>query len=116
MTIYIVARPVDDMKQFLPVYITTHKKKAQTFWAYYTDESIALVIFSKEWSPEDNNLFFGYFDEYTEEDEYMCKQNTLFRMWDKIFESEDRDLYVAGDPDEERTESGMMNPKIYKLD
>lgn len=45
----------------------------------------------------------------------MCKQNTLLGMWDKIFDSEDRDLYVFGDPNEERTENGMMNPKIYKL-
>ena len=115
MKVYIVAKPVDDMKQFLTVYITTHIQKAYTFWFRYTDESIALVIFSKEWTPEDNNIYFGYFDEYTEEDEYMCKNNTLFDAWDKIFNSEDMELYINGDPNSEKSESGFYLPKIYEL-
>ena len=44
MKLYIVAKPFDEIKQFLPVYITTHKNKAQIFWDSYTDESINLIF------------------------------------------------------------------------
>ena len=112
MKIYIVGRPVEEMKMFLPVYITTHKDKAKTFVSYYSDESIMLMIFSKEWTPEDNNLFFGYF----EEDE-MCKKNTLYGIWDKWMDmsEEESQLYISGDPNEELDENGMMTVKIWEL-
>ena len=82
-TIYIVARPFDELKQFIPQYITTHKEKAQTFWHMYNDESIQMVIFSKEWDPSDNNIIFNYCDIDGYEDD-MCENNTLYKKYEEF--------------------------------
>ena len=117
--IYIVARPFDELKQFIPQYITTHKEKAQKFWSMYNDESIQMVIFSKEWSSSDNNILFNYCElcEEDEEDD-MCENNTLYKKYEEFInmDEEEAELYWSGDENEEKTESGMLNPKIWKLD
>ena len=114
MKLYIVAKPFDEIKQFLPVYITTHKNKAQAFWHLYTDESINLIIFSKEWEPSDNNIIFAYWDEYCEE---MEEHNTLFGKYKEWIEmdEEEASLYDKGDPNEERYKYELYNPKIWEL-
>lgn len=48
MTIYIVARPYDEIEEFIPMYVTTHEDKARKFLSLYSDESVQMVIFSKE--------------------------------------------------------------------
>ena len=35
MKIYIVARPYDEIEEFIPMYVTNHKEKAQMFWHRY---------------------------------------------------------------------------------
>lgn len=114
MTIYIVARPFDELKQFIPQYITTHKDKAQKFWAWYNDESLQMVIFSKEWEPEDANILFNECDIYNEEDN---EHNTLYNKYNEFLDmpEEEASLYWSGDENEEKTETGMWNPKIWKL-
>lgn len=120
MKLYIVAKPFDEIKQFLPVYITTHKDKAQTFWHLYTDESINLIIFSKEWEPSDNNIIFAYWDEHCEEG-YGCEEhNTLFGKYKEWIEMDEDEasLYDKGDPNEERVKTSKYesyNPKIWEL-
>ena len=81
MKIYIVARPYEEIEEFIPMYITTYKDKAQTFLKRYSDESIMMVIFSKEWDPNDTqgspNILFNYLDgdlTYTQD---MTENNTL---------------------------------------
>lgn len=117
MKVYIVAKPFDEIEQFLPVYITTHKKKAQIFWRRYTDESINLVIFSKEWTPNDNNIVFAYWDYDTEEGMGVEHNNTLFGKYKEWLDmdEEEASLYDKGDPNEEKSELGLWNPKIWEL-
>ena len=116
MVLYIVARPFDELKTFVPQYITTHKKKAQSFWHRYSDESIQMIIFSKEWELTDNNILFNYCDLSEEEDD-MYENNTLYGMYNKFIEMDEEkaELYLAGDENEEKSESGMLNPKIWNL-
>lgn len=116
ITIYIVARPFDELKQFIPQYITTHKEKAQTFWHAYNDESIQMIIFSKEWEPSDNNIIFNYCDICGYEDD-MCENNTLYKKYQEFLDmdEEEAELYWSGDENEEKTKTGMWNPKIWKL-
>jgi len=114
--IYIVARPFDEFKMFIPQYITTHKKKAQTFWHRYSDESIQMVIFAKEWNPSDNNILFNYCELCGEEDD-MCENNTLYNKYEEFMNmsEEEASLYWSGDENEEKSDSGMWNPKIWLL-
>lgn len=117
MKLYIVAKPFVEIEQFLPVYITTHKDKAQAFWHLYTDESINLIIFSKEWTPEDNNIVFAYWDYDTQEGYGVEDKNTLFKKYKEwmIMDEEESNLYIQGDPNEEKTNKGIWNPKIWEL-
>ena len=122
MTIYIVARPYDDIQEFIPMYITIYEDKARTFLMWYSDESIQMIIFSKEWDPNDSNgspnILFNYLDclDY-EQDEDMTKNNTLFGKYKEFMklDLEEAEKYMFGDPDEPRDENGMMNVKIWKL-
>lgn len=125
MRIYIVARPYDEIEEFIPMYITNHKKKAQTFWHLYNDESIMMIIFSKEWDPDQPdkfpNIVFNYLggdltDKYYHDG--MCSKNTLHGKYQEWLDLDEEisSLYMSGDPDEEYTDSGMMNPKIWNLD
>ena len=114
--IYIVARPENELNTFIPQYITTHKKKAQTFWHRYNDESIQMVIFAKEWEPVDNNIIFCYSDMYEKEDD-MYENNTLYKKYEEFMNmsEEEASLYWSGDENEEKSDSGMWNPKIWML-
>ena len=122
MKIYIVARPYEEIEEFIPMYITTYKDKAQTFLKRYSDESIMMVIFSKEWDPNDTqgspNILFNYLDgdlTYTQD---MTENNTLYNKYKEFMEldEEEAEKYMFGDPDEPRDENGMMNVKIWDLD
>ena len=121
MKIYIVARPYEEIEEFIPMYITTYKDKAQTFLKQYSDESIMMVIFSKEWDPNDTqgspNILFNYLDgdlTYTQD---MTENNTLYNKYKEFMEldEEEAEKYMFGDPDEPRDENGMMNVKIWDL-
>lgn len=121
MKIYIVARPYEEIEEFIPMYITTYKDKAQTFLKRYSDESIMMVIFSKEWDPNDTqsspNILFNYLDgdlTYTQD---MTENNTLYNKYKEFMEldEEEAEKYMFGDPDEPRDENGMMNVKIWDL-
>jgi len=122
MKIYIVARPYEEIEEFIPMYVTNHEDKARTFLKLYSDESIQMVIFSKEWNPDDQkgspNILFNYLDylDY-KQDEDMTKKNTLFSKYKEFMElnEEEAEKYMFGDPDELRDENGMMNVKIWKL-
>ena len=121
MKIYIVARPYDESEEFIPMYVTNHKEKAQIFWHGYNDESIQMVIFSKEWNPDDPenypNIVFCYLDciDDTQIDG-MVRNNTLYGKYKEFLDmDEEAEKYWSGDPDEERTKSGFMNPKIWEL-
>lgn len=121
MKIYIVARPYDEIEEFIPMYLTTYKDKAQSFWHLYNDESIQMVIFSKEWEPNDQhnfpNILFNYLDGDLSDTQIMTEKNTLYGKYKEFIEmdEEEAEKYWSGDPDEERTESGMCNPKIWEL-
>ena len=121
MKIYIVARPYEEIEEFIPMYITTYKDKAQTFLKRYSDESIMMVIFSKEWDPNDTqgspNILFNYLDgdlTYTQD---MTENNTLYNKYKEFMEldEEEAEKYMFGDPDEPQDENGMMNVKIWDL-
>ena len=122
MTIYIVARPYDEIEEFIPMYVTTHEDKARTFLKLYSDESIQMVIFSKEWDPNDPkgspNILFNYLDYLDgEQDEDMTENNTLFGKYKEFMEldEEEADKYMFGDPEIEHDQNGMLNVKIWKL-
>lgn len=122
MKIYIVARPYDEIEEFIPMYVTNHKEKAQIFWHRYNDESIQMVIFSKEWDPDDQenypNIVFNYLD-YLDDTQLdgMVKHNTLYGKYKEFLEMDEEEAmkYWEGDPDEEYSKSGFMNPKIWEL-
>lgn len=122
MKIYIVARPYDEIEEFIPMYLTNHKEKAQIFWQRYNDESIQMVIFSKEWNPDDPenypNIVFNYLD-YLDETQLdgLVKHNTLYGKYKEFMEMDEEEAmkYWSGDPDEELSKSGFQNPKIWEL-
>ena len=123
MKLYIVARPYDEIQEFIPMYITTYENKARIFLKWYSDESIQMIIFSKEWDPNNSkdspNILFNYLDCLEcEQDEDMTKNNTLFGKYKEFIEldEEEAEKYMFGDPDEPRDERGMMNVKIWNLD
>ena len=123
MKLYIVARPYDEIQEFIPMYITTYENKARIFLKWYSDESIQMIIFSKEWDPNDSkdspNILFNYLDCLEcEQDEDMTKNNTLFGKYKEFIEldEEEAEKYMFGDPGEPRDEKGMMNVKIWNLD
>lgn len=123
MKLYIVARPYDEIQEFIPMYITTYENKARIFLKWYSDESIQMIIFSKEWDPNDSkdspNILFNYLDCLEcEQDEDMTKNNTLFGKYKEFIEldEEEAEKYMFGDSNEPRDENGMMNVKIWNLD
>ena len=122
MKIYIVARPCEEIEEFIPMYITTYEDKARRFHSRYTDESIMLVIFSKEWDPDDPkgspNILFNYLDGDLTCSQIMTEKNTLYNKYKEWMEQdlEESEKYMFGDPDEPRDENGMMNVKIWGLD
>jgi hypothetical protein len=122
MKIYIVARPYEEIEEFIPMYITTYEDKAQTFLKQYSDESIMMVIFSKEWDPNDPkgspNILFNYLDGDLTEKQDMTDKNTLCGKYKEWMEQdlEESELYMSGDPNAGEDEYGMMNVKIWELD
>ena len=122
MKIYIVARPYEEIEEFIPMYITTYKDKAQTVFKRYSDESIMMVIFSKEWDPNDSqgspNMLVNYLDGDLTDTQDMTENNTLYNKYKEFMEldEEEAEKYMFGDPDEPRDENGMMNVKIWDLD
>lgn len=122
MKIYIVARPYDEIQEFIPMYISTYENKSRKFLRSYSDESIQMIIFSKEWNQNDPkgspNILFNYLDSLDyEQDEDMTENNTLFGKYKEFMEldEEEAEKYMFGDPDEPRDENGMMNVKIWEL-
>lgn len=122
MKLYIVARPYDEIEEFIPMYITTYEDKARTFLKWYSDESIQMVIFSKEWNPEDPkgspNILFNYLDGDLTYKQDTTEKNTLYGKYKEWLEmdEEEAELYMFGDPDVERDKNGMLNVKIWNLD
>lgn len=122
MKIYIVARPYEEIEEFIPMYITTFEDKARTFLKWYSDESIQMVIFSKEWNPEDPkgspNILFNYLDGDLTYKQDSTEKNTLYGKYNEWLDldEEEAEKYMFGDPDESRDENGMMNVKIWDLD
>lgn len=122
MKLYIVARPYDEIEEFIPMYITTYEDKARTFLKWYSDESIQMVIFSKEWNPEDPkgspNILFNYLDGDLTYKQDMTEKNTLYGKYKEWLEmdEEEAELYMFGDPDVEKDKNGMLNVKIWNLD
>ena len=122
MKVYIVARPYDEIEEFIPMYITTYEDKARTFLKWYSDESIQMVIFSKEWNPEDPkgspNILFNYLDGDLTYKQDMTEKNTLYGKYKEWLEldEEEAEKYMFGDPDEDKDENGMLNVKIWNLD
>ena len=122
MKLYIVARPYDEIEEFIPMYITTYEDKARTFLKWYSDESIQMVIFSKEWNPEDPkgspNILFNYLDGDLTYKQDMTEKNTLYGKYKEWLEldEEEAERYMFGDPDEEKDGNGMLNVKIWNLD
>ena len=123
MRLYIVARPYEDIGEFMPMYITTYEDKAQYFLKLYSDESIGMVIFSKEWKPDSPddfpNILFNYFDELTDTQyDEMVKNNTLYGKYNEWLDldEETSDLYMNGDPNAGFDKNGMMNVKIWNID
>lgn len=122
MKLYIVARPYDEIEEFIPMYVTTYEDKARTFLKWYSDESIQMVIFSKEWNPEDPkgspNILFNYLDGDLTYRQDMTEKNTLYGKYKEWLEMDEKEaeLYMFGDPDVERDKNGMMNVKIWNLD
>lgn len=81
-----------------------------------------MVIFSKEWDPNDPkgspNILFNYLDYLDgEQDEDMTENNTLFGKYKEFMEldEEEADKYMFGDPEIGRDQKGMLNVKIWKL-
>ena len=122
MKVYIVARPYDEIEEFIPMYITTYEDKARTFLKWYSDESIQMIIFSKEWNPNDPkgspNILFNYLDGDLTYKQDMTEKNTLYGKYKEWLEldEEEAERYMFGDPDEEKDENGMLNVKIWNLD
>lgn len=122
MKLYIVARPYDEIEEFIPMYITTYEDKARTFLKWYSDESIQMVIFSKEWNPEDPkgspNILFNYLDGDLTYKQDLTEKNTLYGKYKEWLDldEEEAEKYMFGDPDVERDKNGMMNVKIWNLD
>jgi len=122
MKVYIVARPYDEIEEFIPMYVTTYEDKARTFLKWYSDESIQMVIFSKEWNPEDPkgspNILFNYLDGDLTYKQDMTEKNTLYGKYKEWLEldEEEAEKYMFGDPDEDKDENGMLNVKIWNLD
>lgn len=122
MKVYIVARPYDEIEEFIPMYITTYEDKARTFLKWYSDESIQMIIFSKEWNPNDPkgspNILFNYLDGDLTYKQDMTEKNTLYGKYKEWLEldEEEAERYMFGDPDEEKDENGMLNVKIWDLD
>jgi len=119
MTIYIVARPYDEIEEFIPMYVTTHEDKAQAFLKLYSDESIQMVIFSKEWNPDDPNVLFNYLDgDLTERQrDWVTKDNTLkgkYQEWMNMDE-EESEKYMFGDHEAGKDYNGMLNAKIWEI-
>ena len=122
MKVYIVARPYDEIEEFIPMYVTTYEDKARTFLKWYSDESIQMIIFSKEWNPEDPkgspNILFNYLDGDLTYKQDMTEKNTLYGKYKEWLEldEEEAERYMFGDPDVERDKNGMLNVKIWNLD
>ena len=122
MKIYIVARPYDDLKEFIPMYITTYEDKARIFLRRYSDESIQMIIFAKTWNPDDPNgspnILFNYLDGDLTYEQDMNENNTLYNKYNEFLDisEEDAEKYMFGDPGIPRDEHGMMNVKIWDLD
>ena len=122
MKVYIVARPYDEIEEFIPMYVTTYEDKARTFLKWYSDESIQMIIFSKEWNPNDPkgspNILFNYLDGDLTYKQDMTEKNTLYGKYKEWLEldEEEAERYMFGDPDEEKDENGMLNVKIWDLD
>jgi hypothetical protein len=119
MKIYIVARPYEEIEEFIPMYITTFENNAQRFLKLYSDESIMMVIFSKEWNPKKSpNILFNYLDGDLTYTQYMTENNTLYGKYKEWMDQdlEISKLYMFGDPDAGKDENGMMNVKIWDLD
>lgn len=122
MKVYIVARPYDEIEEFIPMYVTTYEDKARTFLKWYSDESIQMIIFSKEWNPNDPkgspNILFNYLDGDLTYKQDMTEKNTLYGKYKEWLEmdEEEAELYMFGDPDVERDKNGMLNVKIWNLD
>ena len=116
MTIYIVARPYDEIEEFIPMYVTTHEDKARKFLNLYSDESIRMIIFSKEWNPDDPNILYNYLDDLTYKQDFTDK-NTLYGKYKECLnlDEEEAEKYMFGDPEIERDQNGMLNVKIWKL-
>lgn len=117
MTIYIGARPYEEIEEFIPMYVTTHEDKAQKFIKFYSDESIMMVIFSKEWNPDDPNILFNYLDGDLTYKQDMTDKNTLNGKYQEWMEQdeEESEKYMFGDPEAGKDENGMLNVKIWKL-
>ena len=121
MKIYIVARPYEEIEEFIPMYITTYEDKAQQFLKLYSDESIMMVIFSKEWNPDDPknfpNILFNYLDGDLTYKQDMTEKNTLYGKYKEWMEQdlETSELYMIGDPNAGKDKNGMMNVKIWEL-
>ena len=116
MTIYIVARPYDEIEEFIPMYVTTHEDKARKFLSLYSDESVRMIIFSKEWNPDDPNILYNYLDDLTYKQDF-AEKNTLYgkyKEWLDLDEAES-EKYMFGDPAAKRDHNGMLNVKIWKL-
>lgn len=122
MKIYIVARPYEEIEEFIPMYVTTYEDKARCFHKMYTDESIMLIIFSKEWNPDDPkgspNILFNYLDGDLTYTQNMTDKNTLYGKYQEWMDQdlEESEKYMFGDSDEPRDKNGMMNVKIWDLD
>lgn len=120
MTIYIVARPYDEIQEFIPMYMTTFESNAQRFLKLYSDESIMMVIFSKEWNPKKSpNILFNYLNgDLTEKQgDFVTKNNTLKGKYQEWMEQdeEESEKYMFGDPEAGKDEDGMLNVKIWKI-
>ena len=116
MTIYIVARPYDEIEDFIPMYVTNHEDKARKFLSLHSDESVQMVIFSKEWNPDDPNILYNYLDDLTYK-QNLTKKNTLYGKYKEWLDldEEESEKYMFGDPAAKQDHNGMLNVKIWKL-
>lgn len=118
MKVYIVARPYKEIEEFIPMYITTYEDKARIFHKMFSDESIMLVIFSKEWNPDDRkgspNILFNYLDGYLRCPQFLENKNTLYGKYKEWMEQDLKELekYTVGYPNE----CGIKYVKIWDLD
>ena len=117
MTIYIVARPYDEIEEFIPMYVTTHEDKARKFLSLYSDESVQMVIFSKEWNPDDPNIIFNHLDGDLTYKQNLTEKNTLYGKYKEWLDldEEESEKYMFGDPAIKRDHNGMLKVKIWKL-